>query len=68
MTDINDTGFFRSVGSNGSITPAERFQRIENKVDLIMDKLHNLEIRVVIVATIMSGIVSVSMLLASKLL
>lgn len=62
--NLRDSGPLTAV-SDGTLSVGQRLERIENGNEKIWNKLQSLEIRIVVVATIVSGIMSILTLAGS---
>ena len=62
--NLRDSGSLPAV-QDGTLSVGQRLERIENGNEKIWNKLQSLEIRIVVVATIVSGIMSLLTLAGS---
>lgn len=63
--NLRDSGLLTTVVPDGTLSVGQRLERIENGNEKIWNKLQSLEIRIVVVATIVSGIMSILTLAGS---
>ena len=63
--NLRDSGLLTTVVPDGTLSVGQRLERIENGNEKIWNKLQSLEIRIVVVATIVSGIMSLLTLAGS---
>lgn len=57
MTKLHDSQVLQSIPANGTMSPAERFERLELKVDKIWDKMAMFEVKLAVISAVISAII-----------
>jgi hypothetical protein len=55
MTKLRDSQVLQAIPTNGTMSPAERFERLEQKVDKIWDKMAMFEVKLAVISAVISA-------------